>query len=136
MYILWTIIIGFIVGVIAKFITPGDKNYEPQGFILTTVLGIVGAFVATYLGQLVGWYGPGSRRLYWRCDRRDHPALPVWADRKSPKARLTAPAHPARKPSRNGSSGIAMQRRFAGHVGAAGDARDDQRPRHRAGSAP
>jgi len=46
--ILWTIIIGFIAGVIAKFITPGEK--EPQGFILTTVLGIVGAFVATYLG--------------------------------------------------------------------------------------
>jgi uncharacterized membrane protein YeaQ/YmgE (transglycosylase-associated protein family) len=39
--ILWTIIIGFVAGVIAKFITPGDK--EPQGFILTTVLGIIGA---------------------------------------------------------------------------------------------
>jgi uncharacterized membrane protein YeaQ/YmgE (transglycosylase-associated protein family) len=50
------IIIGFIVGVIAKFIMPGDK--EPKGFILTTILGIVGAFVATYLGQAVGWYGP------------------------------------------------------------------------------
>ena len=45
MHILWTIIIGFIVGVIAKFIMPGDK--EPKGFILTTILGIVGAFVAT-----------------------------------------------------------------------------------------
>jgi uncharacterized membrane protein YeaQ/YmgE (transglycosylase-associated protein family) len=56
MHILWTIIIGFIVGVIAKFIMPGDK--EPKGFILTTILGIVGAFVATYLGQAVGWYGP------------------------------------------------------------------------------
>jgi uncharacterized membrane protein YeaQ/YmgE (transglycosylase-associated protein family) len=59
MSILWTIIIGFIVGVIAKFIMPGDK-YEPTGFILTTVLGIVGAFVATYLGQAVGWYKPGE----------------------------------------------------------------------------
>ena len=59
MSILWTIIIGFIVGVIAKFIMPGDK-YEPTGFILTTVLGIVGAFVATYLGQAVGWYQPGE----------------------------------------------------------------------------
>jgi len=40
--------------VIAKFIMPGDN--EPQGFILTMILGIVGAFVATYLGQAIGWY--------------------------------------------------------------------------------
>ena len=59
MSILWTIIIGFIVGIIAKFIMPGDK-YEPKGFILTAILGIVGAFVATYLGQSVGWYKPGE----------------------------------------------------------------------------
>ena len=59
MSILWTIIIGFIVGVIAKFIMPGDKT-EPKGFILTSILGIVGAFVATYLGQAVGWYNPGE----------------------------------------------------------------------------
>jgi uncharacterized membrane protein YeaQ/YmgE (transglycosylase-associated protein family) len=58
MSILWTIIIGFIVGVIAKFVMPGDK--EPSGFILTTILGIVGAFVATYLGQSVGWYKSGE----------------------------------------------------------------------------
>jgi uncharacterized membrane protein YeaQ/YmgE (transglycosylase-associated protein family) len=58
MHILWTIIIGFIVGVVAKFLMPG-KN-EPSGFILTVILGIVGAFVATYLGQAVGWYGPGE----------------------------------------------------------------------------
>jgi uncharacterized membrane protein YeaQ/YmgE (transglycosylase-associated protein family) len=49
MSILWTIIIGFIAGVIAKFIMPGDN--EPSGFILTAILGIIGAFVATYLGQ-------------------------------------------------------------------------------------
>jgi uncharacterized membrane protein YeaQ/YmgE (transglycosylase-associated protein family) len=55
MGIIWTIIIGFVAGVIAKFIMPGDNN-EPSGFILTTILGIVGAFVATYLGQAVGWY--------------------------------------------------------------------------------
>ena len=58
MGIIWTIIIGFIAGVIAKLITPG-KN-EPSGFILTTLLGIVGAFVATYLGQAVGWYRAGE----------------------------------------------------------------------------
>jgi len=58
MGIIWTIIIGFLAGVIAKFIMPGDN--EPQGFILTTILGIVGAFVATYLGQALGWYRPGE----------------------------------------------------------------------------
>jgi uncharacterized membrane protein YeaQ/YmgE (transglycosylase-associated protein family) len=58
MGILWTIIIGFIAGMVAKFIMPGDN--EPSGFILTTVLGIVGAFVATYLGQALGWYRPGE----------------------------------------------------------------------------
>ena len=58
MSILWTIIIGFIAGLIAKFIMPGSN--EPSGFILTTILGIVGAFVATYLGQAVGWYKAGE----------------------------------------------------------------------------
>jgi uncharacterized membrane protein YeaQ/YmgE (transglycosylase-associated protein family) len=58
MGIIWTIIIGFVAGVIAKFIMPGDN--EPAGFILTTILGIVGAFVATYLGQALGWYRPGE----------------------------------------------------------------------------
>ncbi|WP_293855318.1 GlsB/YeaQ/YmgE family stress response membrane protein [uncultured Alsobacter sp.] len=58
MGILWTIIIGFVAGVIAKFITPGSN--EPSGFILTTILGIVGAFVATYVGQSIGWYRAGE----------------------------------------------------------------------------
>ena len=58
MGILWTVIIGFVAGVIAKFIMPGDN--EPSGFILTAILGIIGAFVATYLGQALGWYGPGQ----------------------------------------------------------------------------
>jgi uncharacterized membrane protein YeaQ/YmgE (transglycosylase-associated protein family) len=56
--ILWIIIIGFIAGVIARLLAPGPNN--PTGFILTTVLGIVGAFVATFLGQAVGWYRPGE----------------------------------------------------------------------------
>lgn len=58
MSILWTIIIGFVAGVVAKFLMPGPN--EPSGFILTTILGIVGAFVASYLGQALGWYGPGE----------------------------------------------------------------------------
>jgi uncharacterized membrane protein YeaQ/YmgE (transglycosylase-associated protein family) len=54
MSFIWTIIIGFIAGVVAKFIMPGDN--EPSGFVLTTILCIVGAFVATFLGQALGWY--------------------------------------------------------------------------------
>jgi len=58
MGILWTIVIGFVAGVIAKFIMPGRN--EPSGFVLTTILGIVGAFVASYLGRAMGWYAPGE----------------------------------------------------------------------------
>ena len=58
MGILWTILIGFVAGVLAKLITPGENG--PSGFILTTILGIVGAFVATYLGQALGWYNAGE----------------------------------------------------------------------------
>lgn len=58
MGIIWTIIIGFVAGVIAKLIMPGDN--EPSGFILTTVLGIIGAFVATWVGQALGWYRAGE----------------------------------------------------------------------------
>ncbi len=58
MSIIWTIIIGFVAGIIAKFLMPGPN--EPSGFILTTILGIVGAFVATWLGQALGWYGPNE----------------------------------------------------------------------------
>ena len=56
MGIIWTILIGFVAGVIAKFIIPG-KN-EPSGFVLTAILGIVGAIVASYLGRALGWYAP------------------------------------------------------------------------------
>ena len=58
MSILWTIIIGFVAGIVAKFLMPGPN--EPSGFILTTILGIVGDFVATWLGQALGWYGTGE----------------------------------------------------------------------------
>jgi uncharacterized membrane protein YeaQ/YmgE (transglycosylase-associated protein family) len=56
--IIWTIFIGFVAGVIAKLVTPGSN--EPSGFVLTTILGIVGAFVASWLGQALGWYRPGE----------------------------------------------------------------------------
>ncbi len=57
MHIIWTIIIGFIVGLIARFLMPGR---DAAGFIVTTILGIVGALLATYLGQAVGWYRAGQ----------------------------------------------------------------------------
>jgi uncharacterized membrane protein YeaQ/YmgE (transglycosylase-associated protein family) len=52
--VLWLILIGFVAGIIARLISPGPHN--PRGFLLTTLLGIAGAFLATWLGQLVGWY--------------------------------------------------------------------------------
>jgi uncharacterized membrane protein YeaQ/YmgE (transglycosylase-associated protein family) len=58
MSFIWTIVIGFLAGVVAKFLMPGPN--EPSGFILTTILGIVGAFVASYLCQALGFYGPGE----------------------------------------------------------------------------
>src|SRR5437660_7413638 len=107
MHIIWTIIIGFIAGVIAKFITPGDN--EPSGFILTTILGIVGAFVATYLGQAVGWYEAGQNAWFigavvgaviilavWSIIDRLRRAcyagcLPWWVGRRSPSVWLLRP---------------------------------------------
>jgi uncharacterized membrane protein YeaQ/YmgE (transglycosylase-associated protein family) len=54
--ILWVIIVGFVAGIIARLLSPGPN--KPSGFILTTVLGIVGAFLATWVGQAIGHYGP------------------------------------------------------------------------------
>jgi len=54
MHILWVVIIGFVAGIIARLLAPGTNN--PSGFILTTLLGIAGAFVATMIGQAIGWY--------------------------------------------------------------------------------
>jgi len=55
MHILGVIFIGLIVGIVAKFLTPGR---DPGGFIITILLGIAGAFVAKFIGQQMGWYGP------------------------------------------------------------------------------
>jgi uncharacterized membrane protein YeaQ/YmgE (transglycosylase-associated protein family) len=57
MHIIWTILIGFVVGVLAKLLTPGTG---PGGFFLTAALGIVGSIVATYAGQAIGWYQEGQ----------------------------------------------------------------------------
>jgi uncharacterized membrane protein YeaQ/YmgE (transglycosylase-associated protein family) len=57
--IVWTILIGLMVGIIAKFLKRG--NNEPRGFILTSLLGIAGAFVGTFLGQFFGLLAPGEQ---------------------------------------------------------------------------
>ncbi len=56
--IFWIIVVGFVAGVIAKLLSPGPNN--PQGFVLTTALGVGGAFVATMIGQMIGHYGPNQ----------------------------------------------------------------------------
>ena len=56
MGILWIILIGLIAGIIARWISPGPNN--PSGFILTAALGIGEAFLATWIGQAIGWYRP------------------------------------------------------------------------------
>lgn len=57
MGILWTIVLGFVVGVIAKFLHPGKEN---MGFIVTILLGIAGSFLAGIIGQFMGWYRAGE----------------------------------------------------------------------------
>lgn len=53
---LWIIIVGLVAGLIARWLSPGPNN--PSGFLLTIVLGIVGAFLSTFIGQAIGWYRP------------------------------------------------------------------------------
>ena len=57
MGIIWTLIIGLVAGIVAKLLMPGR---DPGGFIITILLGIAGAFVATWLGQALGWYRAGE----------------------------------------------------------------------------
>ena len=57
MGIIWTLIIGLVAGIIAKFLMPGP---DPGGIIVTILLGIAGAFLATWLGQTIGWYEAGE----------------------------------------------------------------------------
>jgi len=57
MHLVWTILIGFLAGALAKLLTPGK---DPGGLIVTTLLGMGGALVATYLGRFIGWYKEGE----------------------------------------------------------------------------
>ncbi|NEW89023.1 MULTISPECIES: GlsB/YeaQ/YmgE family stress response membrane protein [Rhodopseudomonas] len=56
--LIWILVVGFVAGIIARVLSPGPNN--PQGFVLTTVLGIAGAFLATAVGQMIGHYGPNQ----------------------------------------------------------------------------
>ena len=56
MHLLWTLLIGLVIGAVAKFLLPGQ---DPGGIIVTMLIGIAGSFVATYIGQVLGWYQPG-----------------------------------------------------------------------------
>jgi uncharacterized membrane protein YeaQ/YmgE (transglycosylase-associated protein family) len=51
---LWIFIVGLVAGIVARFLSPGPN--DPKGFILTVALGVAGAFLATFIGQAVGWY--------------------------------------------------------------------------------
>jgi uncharacterized membrane protein YeaQ/YmgE (transglycosylase-associated protein family) len=56
-HLLWVAIIGLIIGAVAKFLMPGK---DPGGIWITMLLGVAGSFLATYLGQALGWYQPGQ----------------------------------------------------------------------------
>jgi uncharacterized membrane protein YeaQ/YmgE (transglycosylase-associated protein family) len=57
MHILWTLIVGLIVGAVAKLLMPGK---DPGGFVITALIGVAGSFVASYLGKTIGLYRAGS----------------------------------------------------------------------------
>ena len=57
MSIVWTILIGFVAGLVARALKPGNDS---AGFIITTLIGIAGSLIATYLGQAMGWYTAGQ----------------------------------------------------------------------------
>jgi uncharacterized membrane protein YeaQ/YmgE (transglycosylase-associated protein family) len=57
MHIFWTLLIGLIVGIVAKLLTPGK---DPGGFLLTMALGVAGSILATFIGQAIGWYREGA----------------------------------------------------------------------------
>ena len=55
--LIWTLVIGLVIGAVAKLLTPGR---DPGGCIITMLIGIAGSFVASYLGKALGWYEQGE----------------------------------------------------------------------------
>ena len=90
MGIIWTVIIGLFAGIVAKLLVPGSKH-EPSGFVLTAILGVMGAIVATYLGQAVGWYEPGEGAGFIGAVLGAVIVLVIWgafAKRREPTSRI------------------------------------------------
>ena len=93
MHLIWTILIGFVAGIVARMLAPGTG---PSGFFLTAALGIAGSLIATFLGEFVGWYRKASRRAaVRRHSRRDRlarylPFLPQESILDFRRSRLTA----------------------------------------------
>lgn len=58
MHLLWTLLIGLVIGAVAKFIMPGK---DPGGIIVTSLIGVAGSLIATYSGRALGWYQEGQR---------------------------------------------------------------------------
>jgi uncharacterized membrane protein YeaQ/YmgE (transglycosylase-associated protein family) len=75
--LIWMIVVGFAVGVLAKFAMRGDN--KPRGFVLTTLLGIAGAFVGTFLGQFVGYLNPGEQGSFITSVIGAVAVLAIWA---------------------------------------------------------
>ena len=116
MGILWIIIVGFIAGLIARFLAPGPN--KPVGFLITTALGVTGAFAATFVGQAVGWYRLDQRRghnsRYARRLRRVVCLEPTCCqphNQRSGKSSHSSRPWPASvaAPRQNGSGGQARQ---------------------------
>ena len=95
-HFLWVIFIGFVAGLLARAFAPGPKT--PRGFLFTTVLGILGAALASYLGQAIGFYHPGESAgllgavlgaflvlFIWRRLVEAHPQVIVPATRRLPR---------------------------------------------------
>ena len=89
--ILWLILIGFVPGIIARLLSPGPNN--PSGFILTTVLGIAGAFLATWIGQAIGWYRPDQGAGFITATIGATIVLFVW-NRLVARRVISDPGHP------------------------------------------
>ena len=125
--LIWIIIVGFVAGIIARLLSPGPNN--PTGFILTTVLGIVGAFLATWIGQAIGHYGPDqgagfitatigalvvlfiwNRLVASGDDQGFQPLTPKPSLRANGSARTRGPMTGSAKQSRNGQKAGLLRR--------------------------
>ena len=71
MHLLWTLLIGLVIGAVAKFIMPGK---DPGGIIITMLIGIAGSFLATWAGRAIGWYRGRTSRGLHHVSRRSHRA--------------------------------------------------------------